>query len=139
RVADQENPHHRLAPRHVEGLLVGRPIRDDAAPAFGRLILSDCAHPVLRHRSLSPRRRLGRARPGDSHAHVDNSSQNSPSQTSSRKCQYVVHSSTLVASLLTTTALPVSARHIRRAARPSTSSPPARCRPCTAVSRMKNE
>src|SRR5690606_21577076 len=133
RVADEEDPHHRLAPRHVEGLLVGRPVRDDAAPAFGSFP-TDRGHPVLRHRSHLPARR-----PSAERAHVDNSNQKSPSQTSSRKCQYVVQSSTLIASRLVTTALLVSAPSIRSAARASTISPPTRCRPCTAVNRMKNE
>ena len=36
RVAEQEDPHHRLAPRHaLEGALVRRPVGDDALPAPG--------------------------------------------------------------------------------------------------------
>src|SRR5690606_18075789 len=96
--------HHQLAPGHLEGLLIVRPVLDDAVEVatFCQCMLSHDAYP-----------------------YVYEINANTASQTSSRKCQYTAHNS-----MLSRNFSGLRPATIRTLARVRTHNPPSMCSAC---------
>ena len=117
-VADEEDPHHQLAPRHMEGLFLVRPVLHDAlkVPGFYRLFTHGF---VLGSKSKTGSKSTSGKK---SKNQVYERSANNTSQTNRRKCQYTAHSSTL--SLIFSGEVP---DHTLNPARVHTHKPPRMC------------
>src|SRR5690606_32983985 len=120
-IGEQEDPHHGLPPRcALEGALVRRPVLDNAAQATLTCCL--CAEAVERgfpHLFLLPHVRSCRQSVTRSPAQPSRST-NTPSHTSSRKCQYMAQRSMPRVSRFGS----APGSHARMVVLPSATSPP---------------